>query len=118
MITENRIFRNLQETNSFHPAVFGIQMNPKIKLKFVLRRRHETRFCFFMYSLLSKILKKNLFQPKVHEMVVDDWHRSSSWAFSIGQALLQMQGPHVTKKKDRILVNDLIGRESMADQIL
>ena len=84
-------------------------------MKFVLRRRHETRFCFFMYSLLSKILKKKFFQPKVHEMVVDDWQRSNSWAFLIGQALLQMHGPHVSKKKDQILVNDLIGRESMAD---
>jgi len=44
-------------------------------------------------------------------MVVDDWQRplSNSRAFLIGQALLQMQGPHVTKKKDRILVKDLIG---------
>ena len=90
-----------------------MQMNPKIKMKFVLRRRHVTRFFFscFLSKILKKKKKEKLFQPKVHKMVVDDWQRplSNSRAFLIGQALLQMQGPHVTKKKDRILVKDLIG---------
>lgn len=102
----------------FSPSCFSYTNEPENKAE--IRFEKETRNSILFFHVFSSFenLKKKLFQPKVHEMVVDYWQRSNSWTFLIAQALLQMQGPHVTKKKERILVNDLIGRESMAYQIV
>ena len=67
----------------FSPSCFSYTNEPENKAE--IRFEKETRNSILFFHVFSSFenLKKKLFQPKVHEIVVDDWQRSNSRAFLI-----------------------------------